>query len=284
MKNFITAGIICLTLTTYAHASSVYGVDDNNSLWRIDNPVSINHAATNVITSDQIGVKANSLAYDASSDNLFFVSSNMLGYYNPLANEIGSVGGLSLNLTANPNNASFYNGAYWYFDHDSNILNEAQITYVNDSPFVTAINTWAVLGMDADGINTNSFGDIAIDTDSGILYASTSRGRFYSVDLSEPVESFQEISASHGNDISEGLQLSFNSDNSTLYGHSYSTGDWYTVDTATGARTQIEGINTVGFRDLGGPATVPVPEPSSFALGAIGILGIFYLKRRLLNG
>jgi hypothetical protein len=60
-----------------------------------------------------------------------------------------------------------------------------------------------------------------------------------------------------------------------LYGHRYSDGSWYTIDTANGAATQIAGFITTpggaGFHDLGGAAAVP--EPSTFALAAIGLAG-----------
>ena len=82
-----------------------------------------------------------------------------------------------------------------------------------------------------------------------------------------------------------GLQLSFSSDNSTLYGHRYADGTWYTINTATGAASEIAGFITtptgsVGFRDLGGAA--PVPEPSTLALAAIGVVGglVHKVRRR----
>jgi len=269
----------------------IYGVDVTNDIWEID-PVS--QTTTKVVTSAEIGQTANALAYDQAREHLFFVNAaNTFDYWERSTGTIKSVQGLSLGLTADPNNAAFYNDAFWYFEHNSNILREAQLTYVGGdpktaTPFVTSINSYAVLGMSAFGINTNTFGDIAIDTNTGTLYANTSRGRLYSVDLASPITSFNEITASPGNDRKVGLQLSFDDLSNTLYGTNYRDGNWYTIDTGTGALTQIAGFNTivaggVGFRDLGGAAANPVPEPSTFGLAAVGLaggLGYTSIRRR----
>ncbi|MGA0041070.1 MAG: PEP-CTERM sorting domain-containing protein, partial [Pirellulales bacterium] len=81
---------------------------------------------------------------------------------------------------------------------------------------------------------------------------------------------------SQGNDRTVGLQLSFDNLSNTLYGTNYNSGDWYRIDTTTGALTQIAGFNTIvaggkGFRDLGGAAAVP--EPSTIGLAAVGLVG-----------
>jgi hypothetical protein len=83
-----------------------------------------------------------------------------------------------------------------------------------------------------------------------------------------------------------GLQLSFNTDYSVLYGHSYETGAWYEVGLADGARTSIDYATTPvegkGFRDLGGAAITAVPEPSTVALACVGAGGLAWrvLRRR----
>jgi hypothetical protein len=257
---------------------SLYGVDVANDIWSID-PVS--QTTTKVLTSSEIGQTANALAFDQSRGQLFFVNAaNTFDYWESATNTIKSVGGLSLGLTADPNNAAFYNDAFWYFEHNSNVLRRATLSYtaVGDTavPSVSSLASFPVLGMNPTGVNTNTFGDIAIDHNTGTLYASTSRGRFYSIDLANPSLSFNEITASPGNDKTVGLQLSFDQLSSTLYGHNYRSGDWYTIDTTTGGLTQIAGFNTLvaggrGFRDLGGAA--PVPEPSTIGLAAVGLLG-----------
>ena len=86
------------------------------------------------------------------------------------------------------------------------MLNEASLTYTGSTPSVDSISSFSIAGMAATGDNTNTFGDIAIDTAQGILYASTSRGRFYSINLTDPENSFTEIAASAGSDRAEARQ------------------------------------------------------------------------------
>jgi len=278
----IAAVTAAIATGTQAEAASIppvlYGVDVANDIWSID-PVA--QTTTKVLTSSEIGQTANALAFDQSRGQLFFVNAaNTFEYWESATNTIKSVGGLSLGLTSDPNNAAFYNDAFWYFEHNSNVLRRATLSYtgVGDTavPSVSSLANFPVLGMNPTGINTNTFGDIAIDHNTGTLYASTSRGRFYSLDLSNPSLSFNEIVPSQGNDRTVGLQLSFDQLSSTLYGHNYRSGDWYTIDTTTGSLTQIAGFNTLvaggrGFRDLGGAA--PVPEPSTIGLAAVGLVG-----------
>ena len=280
-KTLLTLAVLAAAAVSGSHAEAapVYGVDVANEIWEID-PVS--QTTTKVLTSPEIGQTANALAWDQAREHLFFVNAaNTFDYWERSTNTIKSVQGLSLGLTADPNNAAFYNDAFWYFEHNSNVLKQANLTYVGGdpltaTPFVTSINSYAVLGMSAFGINTNTFGDIAIDSNTGTLYASTSRGRFYSLDLASPITSFNEIVASPGNDRKVGLQISFDDLTGTLYGTNYRDGNWYTINTTTGALTQIAGFNTlvaggVGFRDLAGAA--PVPEPSTMGLAAVGLVG-----------
>ena len=215
-------------------------------------------------------------AYDGSRGQLFFIdSANTLEYWQRSTNTVSSVSGGSLGVASDPFNAAYYNDAIYFFEHNTANLKRASLSYTGSVPSISSIDTFAVAGMDPTGINTNSFGDIAIDTATGTLYASTSRGRLYSVSLADPANSFTQIAASLGNDRSVGFQLAFSADNSTLYGQRYLDGSWHTIDTTTGVSTPIAGFVTTfaggsGFRDLGGSAVNAVPEPSTIGLAAIG--------------
>ena len=246
----------------------LYGIDVANDLWEID---PINQTTRKVVTSTQMGQTANALAWNPVNEDLFWVNAaNTFQYWDRATNTVKDVGGLSLGLTADPNNMAYYNGSIWYFEHNSNLLMEVQLTYAGADaltavPSVSLITTFTVLGMSAFGINTNSFGDISIDPTTGILYGFTSRARLYSVDTANPITSFTQIVGSPGNDRSVGLQLAHDA-NGTLYGTSYPSLDWYTIDTSSGALTPIAGFTTQlaggrGIRDLAGAATTAYVAP-----------------------
>lgn len=267
----------------------IYGVDNNNDIYEI-NPI----AKTSTLALVQpAGGFSNSLAFDTNRNQLFFIGpDNGLKYWvqgsGTTANAVSTPGLVEFD----PNNAAYYNNSYWFFEFNSNILKQVNLAYTGTGssavPSISSVDSFEISGMSLPPTgsvnNTNTFGDIAINPNTGMLYASTSRGRFYSVDLS--TKGFTELAASLGNDNTVGLQLAFNTDYSVLYGHSYETGNWYEVSLADGGRTSIDFSTTPfggkGFRDLGGSAVAAVPEPSSVALACFGAGGLAWrlLRRR----
>ena len=265
----------------------MYGIDDNSDIYEI-NPA--DQTMTKVYTSPSSTSLANSMAYDDSRGQLFFVDgASGLNYWQRGASTVTNVTGAPVGVSADPFNAAYYNDAIYFFEANTANLKRANLSYSGSGtsavPSIASVDTFVIAGMNPSGVDTNTFGDIAIDTATGTLYASTSRGRFYSLNLADPANSFNQIVASLGNDRSVGYQLAFSSDNSTLYGHRYSDGSWVTIDTTTGAATAIAGFVTTfgngGLRDLGGSAVNAVPEPSTIGLAAIGgIAGLGYTIRR----
>jgi len=298
----IAAVIATMTATVWADPlppAFIYGIDDNNDIYEID-PVN----KTSTLVLPQASGTSNSLAYNTAREDLFYIGQDLrLKYWSAASGTtVGDVGSLPI-VNNNANNAAFYSNAYWFFDFNSNVLNKISLSYdgtgVNAIPSISGTQAFSIAGMDlpnavdpdATGLNTNTFGDIAINANTGILYASTTRGRFYSLDLNgDPTNTFTELAAGLGLSNTLGLQLAFNTDYSILYGHSYETGAWYTVSTAldgNGARTLIPDFSTTpfdakGFRDLGGSAVAAVPEPSSIALACVGASGLAlrFLRRR----
>jgi hypothetical protein len=277
----------------------IYGIDNNNDIWEID-PV----AKTSSLALAQPSGTSNSLAYDTARNDLFFIGPDLkLKYWSrESGTTVGNVSETPVVLANNANNAAFYNEAYWFFNFNSNVLNKISLSYTGTGatavPSIVGTATYSIAGMglpnesdpEAVGLNTNTFGDIAINATTGILYASTTRGRFYSLDLNgDPTNTFAQLGApiaTSGTDNTFGLQLAFNTDYSVLYGHSYETGAWFTVGLADGTRTSIDYATTPfgdkGFRDLGGAAITAVPEPSSIALACVGAGGLAWrvLRRR----
>ena len=199
----------------------------------------------------------NSLAYDNNNATLFFIKSDLKLYYIQSGDSVATEVSGFTSPTAQPANAAYHNGAIWYFEFNSNVLVKLTLTYAGGVPSVSGKTTYTISGMNLPatgevGINTNTFGDITIDNSNGILYAMTSRGRFYSINLSNPVSTFSEITSSPGNDRSVGLQLVYNDSTNVLYGHNHKTGYWYTVNTSTGAKTLLPDLNTSLFRDIAG--------------------------------
>lgn len=268
----------------------IYGIDNDNDIYEVD-PVS--KTSTLVLAQATEGGLSNSLAFDTGREELFFIGPDFkLKYWTKASGTTVADVGTSPIVSTDPNNASFYNDAYWYFDFNSNVLNKVSLSYsgtgVNAVPSISGTQAWNIAGMNlpnpGTGANTNTFGDIAINATTGILYASTARGRFYSVDLNgDPTNTFTELSPSLSEtDNTLGLQLAFNTNYSVLYGHSYETGAWYEVS-LTGTRISLDYSTLTaggkGFRDLGGAAVVP--EPSSMALvGLAASGGLAWILRR----
>lgn len=271
-----------LAASAVPSSAIMYGVDNNSDIYEVD-PVAktFSLALSSTLTSGT----SNSLAFDSARDQLFFIGTGTsLFTWTKGSGSVQSLGAVPGNPN-DPNNAAFYNDAYWYFDFNSNDLYKLSLSYSGGVPSISGTSLYSINGMNLPpsgtvGFNTNTFGDVAINTITGMLYASTTRGRFYSVNLNgDPTNTFTEIApaiAPVGTDNTYGLQLAFNTDSSVLYGHSYESGDWYTVSLADGARTSIDFTTTPfagkGFRDLGG-STVAVPEPPTFALAVMGLSG-----------
>jgi hypothetical protein len=264
----------------------IYGVTVDNDIKRFDTQ---DQSFSFVATSLSTGVKANGFATDRIRNHLFYFGSNGdLYYYTTTDGSAGTVAPASTfgNVTDfPPEDASFYNGAFWYIgkgDNYNNKLYQVPMTYTGNVPSFSGTPTEYQLS--ASGSTTGmAFGDIAIHRDTGILYGSTtpgSGGLFFTLDMnsisSGTTNPLNVITT--GNPIS--LQLAFSEDFSTLYGQEYrfdsndptnpalTSGVWYTVDTTSGTYNSISVTTSPGMRDLAGVAAVP--EPGTFLLATVG--------------
>jgi hypothetical protein len=278
--------------------SFTYGIADDNQIWQID-PVPGHQSFKSTYNTGLTG-QSNAVAFDRGRDQLLFldVSNNLYLWNKPLGGSpaafqqiaTSSTLGISSSLVYN---ASYYNDGFWFFKEATNELVKASLSYSGTAPGTvptfTSTTSYTLTGpTPATG---NGFGDIAIDDNTGMLYAATSTGYFYSVDLSNPTTTYNEIKGVAGN-IS--LQLAFNADFSILYGHNYGTGAWYAVDLATGNLTDLNYATIVpgtghGFRDLGGSSIIDASSVPEIDLGSFGsaialLLGsLGLLERRTLR-
>ncbi|MEI7862027.1 MAG: hypothetical protein WCJ21_05325 [Planctomycetota bacterium] len=270
----------------------VFGIADNNQIWQID-PVPGQQSASSTFSTGLTGL-SNAAAFDRGRDQMFFLSnSNDLYMWNkPLGGspstfqEIATSANLGISSSL-VFNASYYSNAFWFFKEATNELVKASLSYSGSAagtvPTFTGTTSYTTTGPSP--ATANGFGDIAINGNTGILYAATSTGLFYTLDLSAPTTSYTEIKGV-GSNIS--LQLAFNQDYSVLYGQNYTTGEWYSVDETTGNLTDLNYSTIVpgtsgGFRDLAGSSPIPaVPEidPASFGSAIAMLIGCFGLREK----
>ena len=259
--------------------SYIYGIADDNQIWQI-NPIPGQQSFESTYNTGLTG-QSNAVAFDRGRDQLLFldVSNNLYLWNKPLGGSpsefqqitTSSSLGISSSLVYN---ASYYNDGFWFFKEATNELVKASLSYSGTAPGTvptfTTTTSYTLTGPTP--ASANGFGDIAINVNTGILYAATSTGLFYSVNLASPTTTYNEIKGVGGN-IS--LQLSFNEDYSVLYGHNYGSGAWYTVDVATGNLTDLNYTTIVpgtsaGFRDLGGASAIDVTAVPEIDLGSFG--------------
>jgi hypothetical protein len=130
-------------------------------------------------------------------------------------------------------NAAYYASGYWYFDQQGSGLNKVHLAYDTGYGYVEATGkeTWNV-GLPID-VSINSFGDISIDTNSGILYATTIYGNIYSINILPTITGGVPVTLNsgyiHGDVDGVLLQTSLGYDN-TLYGHHYDSSGWYKIN------------------------------------------------------
>ena len=265
--------------------SYIYGIDDNNYVWEVD-PAGKTY--TRELNTGLTGL-SNAFAYDTARDDMYFLSSAKELYYWDHRSTFAKLStreqlGLGTGITQ-PANAAHYADAYWFFNEGANTLNKASLNYLDNVPTsVASLTTYAISGIPGTLSTNNTFGDIAINGNTGVLYAATVSGLFYSIDLGALSAGAGTASVIKSNGTGNpSLQIAFSSDYATLYATNYVGGQWYTMDVLTGNLTAIDGFQTKlngsnGFRDLGGSSIAPVPEPSTWALMAVAT-GLIAVRR-----
>jgi len=315
MKKFtLTVSLAAfLVQTQISPASTVIGATgDLNSGRFADNSFYQIELGGNRSTATFLGtasVTPNQLAYDVTTNNLYYTDHNGSDFYrfdatNQTEHLISGLPGLPAGKTGS-GAGDFYNGRYYYtpetgtqgmyqvgFNSDGSMVeSHTTITPSNLSDFsdLSDGSTYAGLG---------DFGDVAIDNSDGKMYGSStmhnngqSYTAFWSIDLDDPNFTMEMIN----DNIGSIYQLGFDEDN-TLWGNRWtnSTGNQAgrleelnleTGEEESDTRVRIGNRNARGdFYDLAstnlriGPGILVLPEPSSATLLAMS--GMFALFRR----
>ena len=252
--------------TAASKSVNIYGIDDANSIWEID-PLAQKFTRVN---NTGLGGQSNSMAYDTARDQFFFTnaSTSSLRFWNRATQGPGSTPAVAtfgqIGVGSDPANASYYDNAYWYVTGNQQLLHRVSFNYAGATP---AFSTTTRIPLGPSGYPSSIYGDIAINGQTGVLYGTTVAGLFYRIDLARAGQAGSYTAIRTG---LPSLQLSFNADYSTLFAHSHPTGRWYTLDTGSGALTDLGFVTIVpgttdGFRDLGGASTTDVGSTCGIA-------------------
>lgn len=283
-------------------ASYFYAVGSNNHLYEVSD-TGVQRDVRDL--SGLVGVTpVNGAAFDAARSQLFFSvpgsgsGNGSLWYWNQATN--ATPVSLGLLPTARPDNGAYWDGAYWYVQQGTNTLHRIALNYdgAGNPTGLGAASTASLVHTPALSGGDLWFGDIAIQTLSGSsakLYGATAAGnQFFSVNLTNGALS-GNVSASLlgtvGSDGVDKMQLSFDSAGTTLYGHAYDSGQWYTINTANGALTTLAfssftaGVSN-GFQDMGGASASATPSSGVpergpwLALLSVTLVSLVLARRR----
>ncbi len=255
--------------------------------------------------------RVNALANDRARNNLFFITptNGLRVLRQGTGTTIVAATAADLGLTNPqttptnfPQNAAFFNGDYWFFSRiaatgitDAPVtLNRIRFNYTGNTPTFAERIAYSLTGIPNNttgtgGINNNDFGDIAISS-AGLLFAVTSNdasnnGRFFRLNLANlpanVAAASAQISGTYqtipvaGTLIGDGYQIAFNSDDIILYGVETLGGNWVSINTTTGATTNLSPLfNTnpdfFDISDSATPVRIPGPLPLLGAAVAFG--------------
>jgi hypothetical protein len=343
----LSLGVACISMLGAAPAQAAgrtvfYGIDNNNNIYEVNPRTKSNNLVNEVgLTNANCGTTpgclslsggANGIAFDTSREQLFFFyrpTSTSTSYdlltWDRQSTGIGSLQTVrTLSGSSTPANAAYFSDAVWYFGPgQSTVLNKLAFDYTGDTITGSTLTSFNLNDYAAPNYPASFFGDIAINPNTGLLYGSTNNGNFYSIDLTKlddttnavytdlgTINTLQGSTPGAATLTPSGLQLSFNTDYSKLYGTRFcNTADncnGYTVNGqpiapaagdglffeipnfASGDSTTVRNLNDPdllffdepGFRDLGGATRSPI-EPVPGPLPVIGAGVAFGWSRRL---
>jgi hypothetical protein len=234
------------TNNSYIYALANSGTSTSYKILEV-NPY---YKTSNVICDTGLFSQPNSMSYNAEKDHIFFLDSSRNLWCLNLTNQLTQIASsVTMGLQYSPQNAAYDNNSIWTIvssGTNSFSLRKYNVTYTQQiaNPYqdknVPSISGYIDYPLNTAVLaGTNSFGDIAINRNTGILYASNSDGYFYSINLNN-------LSTTTPNSIkviidfgSTYFQLAFNNNYTILYGSEDVTGIMYTINTTNGALTNI---------------------------------------------
>jgi hypothetical protein len=296
--------VSALSSVPAAGASYFYAVGSNNHLYEVSDS-GVQRDVRDL--SGLVGATpVNGAAFDSVRGQFFFSvpaasGPGSLWYWNQATNSTPV--SLGLLPTVRPDNAAYWGGAYWYVQQGTHNLHRLSLIY-DGAGNPTGYTQQSATLTGAPAVSLNYFGDIVISS-AGVLYASTADGaNFYSVNLGITLgvlDAFQAVTrlGSVGgidgtpNTYVTRLQMSYDVGESTLYGHSYTTGQWYTVSAVNGALSPL-GFSSLtpgtspanGFQDIGGASATATPSAGVpergpwLALLSVTLFSLFLARRR----
>ena len=254
MKHLISLSLLCISASLAS--ANTYGVTGSYGHGSLD-PNSIYHIASTGVTTKiaDTAVQPNSLAFNTDANVYYYgdhTGTNLYGYNaNTNANVLiadlqnhGMPDGFNLS-----GGADFYNGIYYYSPERPEITAAAvpqqatDIFAVNfsadglsivshDNLNVTLPTGWSSLG---------DFGDIAVDTSTGVLYGSSwavngsinDGAYFWTVDLDDPTKQVVVLGqTSTSND--NVYQIAYDAIEGAIYANEWNTEDYLVIDTTDG--------------------------------------------------
>ena len=284
---------------------NIYGVDKDNNIWRLqpDSQQIVKIMSTGL----SLPTGSNAIAYNNQTNHLIFMyygtgslpfglpGNNGSGLYSvkinydsnntPSLTNISGISDWNNAITKPIYNASYWNnasgsGGYWFMSESTGVLSKISFTSVSNNGLAVSGNSFASFTLPTipilPNLYDNQFGDISISGSStkGYLYATTKFGYLYLFDLTPTMSGQNPVYITGakitGDAAGRTLQTTFDYNNSILYGHSYNSQTWYSINTELGSNFgQTTLIKDIYNNDILLPQLTDMCGGTSYGIGSV---------------